>query len=207
MSNLNRCTQNLLMDPKAAAMLLKWWIWIPGEILQSSWTENGKRYKLVELAARRHKYRADFWIPVLTGKIMKSGGVDFTTNSQQANHAIVKDLLMHLFLITAPRVGDMKSVTGFWIDTAWYRHNKKLAYQFFQALQTHKVQKQNLVWTSHKVWMGDSQHKCFEIKERVMPKQDLPDEYTPVVIESDSSGNIVVNDGLHFDFHDESDPF
>lgn len=176
MSNLRKSTQNGLMHPETALKLLKLWIWLPDEIVQNTWADNtGKRHNLSRLNASREESKREFWVPVISGSVMgkdeqgRCKGTNLSRSTAEENHEMIKDLLMHLFWITAPRATDMKLVSGFWFDTQWYRRNSKLAWQFYQALQTNRVLKADFVWHKHEVWISEFKHVCFEFVVRSTP--------------------------------------
>ena len=164
-----RANQSFLMDPVAALTLLKLWVWIPPEILQSSVTVDGRRHNLKELSEARFKYRKEFWIPVMQ---------NFNLGTAEANQKLAQELCLNLFLRTLPLLRNPGWVSGLTFDTDWYRQNKAMAFQFFQTLQTRKIERMDTEWRWHECAIGDSRIKIFEIETMAIPVMPEKDEYT-----------------------------
>ncbi|MBO77053.1 MAG: hypothetical protein CME17_06425 [Gemmatimonadetes bacterium] len=180
-----RANQSFLMDPVAALKLLKLWVWIPPEILQSSVTVNGRRHNLKELSEARFKYRKEFWIPVMQ---------NFNLGTAEANQKLAQELCLNLFLRTLPLLrknsfGNSELRSGLTFDTNWYRRNKAMAFQFFQTLQTRKIERMDTEWEWHECAIGGRRIKIFEIETMAIPV--APDEYTPELLSTTPAGDIV----------------
>lgn len=184
MREYRRAVQENLMDPECALKLLKLWVWIPEDILQASFTCEGKRYKLKEMSTSRFKYRRDFWEPLVA---------KFNTGSQAGNHEMVRDILRNTFLRNLPDCnGVMRQ--GLWIDTLFYRKNKDLSFEFYQTLQSRKIEKVKMSWKWHSVFIAEQKVKILELtaKNIAEVEGDPVDHYVPEVLESDSgTGEIV----------------
>jgi len=170
-----RANQSFLMDPVAALTLLKLWVWIPSEVLQSSVTVDGRRHNLKELSETRFKYRKEFWIPVMQ---------NFNRGTAEANQKLAQELCLNLFLRTLPLLRNPGWVSGLTFDTDWYRQNKAMAFQFFQTLQTRKVERMDTEWKWHECAVGSGRIKIFEISEKVVPVMPKKDEYTPQTVDA-----------------------
>ena len=196
-----RANQSFLMDPVAALKLLKLWVWIPPEIIQSCLTVDGKRHNLHKMSESRFKYRKEFWLPVMSG---------FNLGTVEANRKLSQDLCLHLFYMTKPLMDGSGWASGFMFDPLWYHEHKKMAFQFFQTLQTRKIERINTQWKWHSCGGGNERPlKLFEIYERMEPAP-VKEKYEPEVVHDVPKAQVVgdwdVPNGHVVDMGWEEDP-